>query len=113
MTEQQQKPIEMEWYCRMWTIRHSPLSAPNPLLNKDGEPMASWGSRELEFICSDRSGFGSLERIEEFVGSVGDTHYANVGFSYLHVYRLREGETLTEGNWNQLRRDKEGKWSKR
>lgn len=112
MSEQnQQKPIEMEWYCSMWTISHSPVHAPMPLVNKDGQPIRSWPPKELEFICSDKSGLGYLARtgvvepVEKYVRKVGGTHYVAYppSIGYLSVYRLKEGETATEGDWSKLK----------
>lgn len=106
MTAENQPPIvRMEDYNGIWSIRHSPLHAPKPLLNKLKEPIRSWSHKELEFICSDQSGLSELakhnilEPVEQFIWSVGGTHYAIFAFGYLQVYRLMAGETAIEGDW--------------
>lgn len=110
--EPKPKPVRIEDYNGIWSVRHSPVLAPKPLVNKRGEPIRSWPPRELEFICSDQTGLalmarkGILEQVEEYVRRVGGTHYCarpdSVG-GYLQVYRLKKGEIAIEGNWDKIR----------
>ena len=108
MAEEKPKLIRIEEYNGVWSVRHSPLHAPNPLIGKSGEPLKSWPDSVLEFICSDRSGLeymanhGVLEPVEKFVRGVDGTHYATFPFGYLQVYRLRDGMVAKEGNWSDI-----------
>lgn len=101
------KPIRIENYNGIWSIWHSPIHAPKPLQDKNGEPIRSYPDKVFEFVCSDRSALayladqGFTDEAEEFVRKVGGTHYASTGFGYLQVFRLKDGETATEGNWSK------------
>lgn len=103
----QPKPIRIEDYNGIWSVSHSPVEAPKPLQDKNGEPIKSWPDKVLEFMCSDQTGLseyvkqGIMGPVEKFIRRAGGTHYATFAFGYLHVYRLRDGETATEGDWSK------------
>jgi len=102
----QQKPIRIEDYNGYWAVSSSQM----PLIDESGKLIKVWPDRVLEFIVSvsDQPGLawkarhGNERPAENLVRKVRGTYYEacpDYAGGLLQVYRLRPGETATEGKW--------------